>query len=358
MPSLAERLRRSAALARAVLRARRGPFDPFKLTWILTERCSLTCRSCHLWAGDPEAGPDLEEIEAVLRANPQLTWLNLSGGDLVERPDAPGIMERVARLGRDLALVDFPTAGLDTAATLACVRPLLESDIPRVYVTVSLDGPDAVHDRVRGQAGAARSARRTLRALQALRRPGFRAVAGMTLSRHNLPEQFDPDDAGADATLDGWLPDEVDPADLHLNLAHHSGHYYKNHASVVPPIGPALALLDRVQRRTPTSLSPLALIERRYWSLARRFLTHGDVGGGCGALRASVFLAANGTLYPCSIFDRPLGRLADVGHALRRIPELPGAREALGLVERRACPQCWSPCEAFPTLLLGLGRVR
>jgi len=354
MPSLAERLRRSAALARAVLRARRGPFDPFKLTWILTERCSHTCRTCHLWAADPGAGPDLPEIEAVLLANPQLTWLNLSGGDLVERPDAPAIMQRVADLGRDLALVDFPTSGLDTEATLACVRPLLESDISRIYVTVSIDGPDAVHDRVRGRRGSARAGRATLAALQSIRRPGFRAVAGMTLSRHNLPKET----PATPEELDALLPEQIDPADLHLNLAHHSGHYYRNQTTVVPPTGPALALLDHVRRRAPHALTPLALIERRYWKLARRFLTHGDVGGSCGALRASVFLAADGTVYPCSLFDRPLGRLADVGHALRRLPELPGAREALGLVEQRACPQCWSPCEAFPTLLLGGGRLR
>jgi hypothetical protein len=78
----------------------------------------------------------------------------------------------------------------------------------------------------------------------------------------------------------------------------------------------------------------------------------------CGALRASVFLGADLDVYPCSIFDRSLGSLADVGYALRRIPELPGARAALEAVESKACPRCWSPCEAFPTLLLRLGRSR
>ena len=77
MSRIAERLRREFALARAVVRARRAPFDPFKLTWILTERCSLRCRTCHLWATDPDDGPDLSTIDAVLTANPQLTWLNL-----------------------------------------------------------------------------------------------------------------------------------------------------------------------------------------------------------------------------------------------------------------------------------------
>jgi len=349
MRSCLETARRYAALAAAVLRARRAPFDPFKLTWILTERCQLTCGTCRLWAGTPHAGPSLEQIEAVLDANRQLTWLNASGGDLVERPDAPAVLERLVTRLPDLALLDFPTAGQDTAATLAALEPALDSPVPRLLVTVSLDGPDAVHDRVRGRRGAAARARATLRALQAVRRPGFAAYAGQTLSRLNLPPR-----AGGDP--EAWLPEGVAARDVHLNLAHHSTHYYRNSADLAPPVEPALALVERVARARRRSLSPVDLIERRYWRLAERFLRDGDAGQRCGALRASVFLAADLTVYPCSIFDRPLGRLPHVGWSLRRLPELPGAREALGLVESRGCPRCWTPCEAFPTLLLRLGR--
>jgi len=112
-----------------------------------------------------------------------------------------------------------------------------------------------------------------------------------------------------------------------------------------------------VARARGPSLSPVDAIERRYWRLAERYLRAGDSGQPCGALRASVFLAADLTVYPCSIFDRPLGPLRQVGWSLRRLPELPDARATLGLVEARQCPRCWSPCEAFPSLLLRLGRT-
>src|SRR5262245_58801099 len=107
MPSRVESARRYLALLAAVRRARRRPFDPFKLTWIVTERCSLRCRTCHLWATGPAAGPSLPEVDRVLAANRHLTWLNLSGGDLVERPDAPELLARVAAGLPDLALLDF-----------------------------------------------------------------------------------------------------------------------------------------------------------------------------------------------------------------------------------------------------------
>lgn len=351
MPSIAESARRHAALARAVLRARRAPFDPFKVTWILTEACSCRCRTCHLWAG---AAPTIrdDDVTRLVAANPQLTWVNLSGGDVVEHISAPRWIETIVDGLPDLALFDLPTAGLDVDATLAALEPALRSDVPRIYVTVSIDGPDAVHDRVRGVEGAAERAHATYRALRAIRRPGFSVAVGMTLSRHNVSERLD-DPASA-------LPRDVPLSDLHLNLAHHSSHYYRNPDDVAPPADAARTLIGYVRRRRPLAarLSPLGLVESRYWRYARRFLERGDVGGRCAALRASVFLAPDLTVMPCSIHERPLGKLSDVGHALRRIPELADAQLALDEVEAQRCPRCWSPCEAFPTLLVGLGRVR
>lgn len=351
MRRLAERLRRELALLRAVVRARRGPFAPFKLTWILTERCALRCRACHMWIGTPHAGPDLATIDAVLAANAHLTWLNLSGGDPLEREDAPRILALVAARLPDLALLDVPTAGQDTDAVLAALAPVLESPIPHVYVTVSLDGPDDVHDRVRGRRGAAARARRTFERLRALRHPALRVAAGLTLSRHTLGNA----PSGRRPTLARIRPRGVPLDALHVNLAHVSGHYYRNRDDPRAHADDLLAVIDELAAAR-RGLGALDLVERRYWTLARRYLSTGDVGGRCGALRASVFLGADLVVRPCSIHDAPLGDLRDVDLALARLPELPRARAVLGEVDARTCPGCWSPCEAFPTLLLGLGR--
>ena len=114
MPSALESARRYLALARAVVRARGRAFDPFKLTWILTERCSLRCGTCHLWATQPADGPSLDDVRRVVDANRHLTWINLSGGDFVERDDAPELVRAIVEGCPDLALLDFPTAGRRT----------------------------------------------------------------------------------------------------------------------------------------------------------------------------------------------------------------------------------------------------
>jgi len=347
LPSRVESLRRYLALGRAVLRARRAPFDPFKLTWILGEQCSLRCRTCGLWHR-PHQGPSLSQVREVIQHNPQLTWVNLSGGDFVERSDAPALVEAVAHGLPDLALLDFPTAGQDERGALAALEPALDSDVPRIYVSVSLDGPDDVHDKLRGRDGAAARARATYRRLASIRRRGLSVVVGTTLSRHNL-------EAGTDAAR--VLPDGIEAERVHLNLAHDSPHYYRNGVGSAAAPEVTQAALDALRRRRRFSLAPLALMERRYWSLARQFLKHGRVQGSCGALVASVFLASDLTLYPCSIYDRPLGSLPELGWSLRELARRPAARQARDDAERGTCPGCWSPCEAFPTLLAGFGRT-
>jgi MoaA/NifB/PqqE/SkfB family radical SAM enzyme len=347
LPSVVESLRRHLALGRAVLRSRRRAFDPFKLTWILGEQCSLRCRTCGLWHA-PHPGPSPEDVAAVVAANPQLTWVNLSGGDFVERDDAPRLVETIATGLPDLALLDFPTAGQDEDAALAALQPALDSDVPRIFVTVSIDGPDDVHDHVRRTPGAAARARATYRRLSALRRPGLRVVVGTTLSRHNLTGSAD---------LDRVLPQDVPSRDVHLNLAHESDHYYRTAGDVTAAPERAADVVAALRNRRRWSLSPLALMESRYWALAAQYLRDGRVEGSCGALVASVFLASDLTLYPCSIHDRPLGRLPDLGWSLRNLAGRPDAESARDEARRGACPGCWSPCEAFPTLLAGFGRT-
>lgn len=346
MAAWVESLRRHLALLRSVQRARSQAGRPFKLTWILGESCSLTCRTCDLWRR-PAPGPTLTQVRAVIAANPGFTWVNLSGGDFVERGDAPALVEAVANGFPDLALLDFPTAGQEPEAVLDALQPALASAVPRIFVSVSLDGPDAVHDAIRGRRGAATRARETLRRLRSIRRRGLRVVVGTTLSRHN---------AGPAGSVETALPPHIPARDLHVNLAHHSPHYYRNGSDLAPDPDLALAVLDDLTRRGGLRLDPLGLIQARYRSLLRRYLRSGDVGGACGALVASVFLAADLTVYPCSIFSRSLGKLGEGTDSLAEILTRAEARRARALAVERACPGCWSPCEAFPTLLVGLGR--
>lgn len=319
---------------------------PFKLTYVVTDECSCRCAICRLWQA-PRAGATGDEIEAVFAANPALSWINLSGGEVVERDDFAAVVGAAIGHTRCAAL-DFPTAGQRPDRVVAGVRAALSAGAPRLFVTVSLDGPPEVHDSLRGTAGAFARALETIRELRRLRARRLTIAVGLTFSSRNARDP--------DATVGALLAaaPELDRRDLHFNLAHHAPHYYRNRPGDRPdpamlPSLRAFFAAERARRGLPRS--PLDLLELAYWRLAEDFLATGRTPLPCSALASSVYLDPDLTVYPCATWDHPLGNLRDHDYSLARALAAPAAALARRRAEARDCPNCWTPCEAYPTIL-------
>jgi MoaA/NifB/PqqE/SkfB family radical SAM enzyme len=333
----------SARLGAALLAPpRRG--RPIKVTAILTERCHLKCAFCRLWEA-PASGANAAEWLAFFRANPFLRWVNLSGGELFALPQGGlqpllrGIVDVLPRL----ELLDFPTAGQRPDEVEEASRALLATRLPRLAVTVSLDGGPALHDELRGVPGAFERALETFARLRRLRadHPGrFVVVAGCTLT-----DRAEEQATSLARELAGRLPD-FDARELHFNLAHHSSHYYRNTGFDGLPGEAALRVLERAARPS----GALGWIERSYARLARRALREGFPPTGCEALVRTVFVGPDLDVHPCTIWERPLGNLRDFGLSLERLLAQPEVRVARAEIDARRCPGCFSPCEAMPAM--------
>ena len=72
----------------------------------------------------------------------------------------------------------------------------------------------------------------------------------------------------------------------------------------------------------------------------------------CHALRASCFIDPWGVVYPCITYSRPIGRLRDTGMRLEPIwNDGRDARRCSGEIWNGQCPQCWTACEAYQSIL-------
>ena len=343
-------MKRLLTLATRVARSNAGRnARPFKLTLIVTWTCDTRCRMCNIWKRDKQGVMTVEEVAAFFAKNPYFSWVNLSGGEIWTRPDAAALISEVIRASPDLYLLDFPTTGQKTDAIVAGVEGILATRVPKLLVTVSLDGPREVHEDVRGVAGAFDRAIATFRALRRLRSGRFDVFLGMTLSNFNKGQLFTTIDA-----VRAEIPD-VTLREFHVNLAQVSAHYYGN-ADMAPTTNAALADLDEFVRRRGTSLHPVAWLERRYQELTRSFVETGRTPLPCKALASSVFVDARWNVYPCSMYDAPLGNLRENGFDLDRIWRGdPAVRLQREIAEKR-CPNCWTPCEAYQTIVGNLGR--
>lgn len=343
-------MRRLLTLGARVLRSNVGRSPrPFKLTLIVTWTCDTRCRMCNIWQRDKKGVMTVEEVDRFFSRNPFFSWVNLSGGEVWTRPDADDLVAAVVARSPDLYLLDFPTTGQKTERIVAGVERILATRVPRTLVTVSLDGPREVHEDVRGTRGAFDRALATFRELRKLRSRRFDVFLGTTLSNFNEGRLFETVEA-----VRAEIPD-VTLREFHVNLAQVSSHYYGNEG-MERTNEKALGDLSEFVRRRGRKLHPVAWLERRYQDLVPEFAASGRSPLPCAALSASVFVDARWNVYPCSMWDSPLGNLRDRDFDLLGLWASERAASLQADAAARRCPNCWTPCEAYQTILSNLAR--
>jgi len=335
------RVARIIRLAAALRRGAASDGLPYKLTLILNGNCPTRCSFCSIWKtpSPDEMRPD--EWERVFASAPNTVWANLSGGEIFMRNDLPQIIDALVGRLPKLYLVDFPTTGWYPERVLDACERLVRGGVRRVMVTVSLDGPPDLHDELRGREGAHAQACAAMAKIRAAKLPRVQAVFGMTL----LPENhlaIAETKAAAKACVPGLGDD-----DFHFNIGMESGHYYRNLGTQTRP---PMAALDALAPHLRHGVDPVSRLERAYQSRVRQFLETGVSPVPCAALRASVFVDAQGTVYPCSIYSRPLGSLREHDYQLKSVLGLDEAKHARKAVIAEQCPGCWTPCEAYQSL--------
>jgi len=317
------------------------PATPTRVVMDLTRRCNLRCEMCHTWG--VAAGHELTpaEVRAILGQMPRLCWLDVTGGEVFLRRDAVELLEAVLDAAPALQMLHFPTNGWFTARVVQAVervrarRPDLS-----LIVTVSVDGPREMHDQIRGRAGSYDRALATLHALRAL--DGVGVYVGTTVTPTNAAHVEALGEA-LRAAVPGFAP-----AEWHWNWLQVSEHFFANAALASLPAvkSDRLVATHLARRGAPRSL--VELMELVFLVNLESYLRGEPSGVTCQALRSACFISPEGDLYPCHVYDRPLGNLRERG--VREIWGDPATLAARADVERLACGGCFTPCEAYPAL--------
>ena len=98
-------------------------------------------------------------------------------------------------------------------------------------------------------------------------------------------------------------------------------------------------------------------VERIYRAEAMKYLDTGKTSITCSALLLTSYLSEKGDVYPCTIWDRPLGNVRQSNYALLPIIETARRNGVRQEVVDQKCPNCWTPCEAYPAIGASPGRA-
>jgi MoaA/NifB/PqqE/SkfB family radical SAM enzyme len=288
---------------------------------------------CHTWQVEPRHELSVEEVRQILGQMPRLSWLDLTGGELFVRKDAIELIEAACELPA-LAVLHFPTNGWFTRSVLQAVgqvrarRPDIE-----LLITVSIDGPPALHDRIRGRDGSFERAIDTFLQLRTI--DSVRTYVGTTITAENVAE-IDALEAELTRRVADFRADE-----WHWNWLQVSEHFFRN-AHLGKKMAPARGqLVRRHLRRRGVPRTLVDLMELAFLVNLEFYRGGEPTGIVCQSLRSSAFISPEGDLYPCHVYDRPLGNLRE-----RSVEEIWRSREALAArrdIEKLACGGCFTP---------------
>jgi radical SAM protein with 4Fe4S-binding SPASM domain len=181
LPLFADGGARRRSLPLAEPRPEDSRHKPLLAVWELTLRCDLACRHCGSRAG--RARPDELTTAECLDLIDQLADLGtrevaIIGGEAYLRDDWLEIVAAIRSRGM-LPTMTTGGRGMTRERAEAAARAGLHS------VSVSVDGEEATHDRLRGVQGSHRSA---LDAIAHLRAAGIPVAANTQINRLSRPE--------------------------------------------------------------------------------------------------------------------------------------------------------------------------
>ncbi len=324
---------------------------PYKLTYAVTYWCNYRCETCNIWKMKPRDELKIDEIRTTFKKAEHFLWVDLTGGEVSIRKDFVDICEAVLTGCPNLLLLHFPTNGYLTDQTVANAREIARMKPERLIITVSTDGDELTNDRIRGVEGGWRRQIETFRKLREI--PGVQTVLGMTLSQSNVdhfPVAFE-----AVKKECPWIT----PNDYHVNIIHESEHFFGNTEEGLRRNVSKFDLADAVERYAHLRgipKTPVAILEKAYLKRVRTYLERGRTPMRCHALSASCFIDSWGNVFPCTIYNKKIGSLRETDYDLARIWNSPETKALQKEVWDYNCPQCWTPCEAYQSILGNLFR--
>jgi MoaA/NifB/PqqE/SkfB family radical SAM enzyme len=301
-------------------------YTPFKWLIQLTNDCNSRCQTCHIWKINKE-NPTFKEQETNLdeyrklfeQSGGGLHWLALSGGEISLFEPWDDFIELIRKNCPSLKLVTFTTNGLEPKKILARAQSLKKIS-REVFIVLSLDGPQKLHDKLRGVPG---NYEKVFKTKALLDDEGIATYLGATLNNQNI---------------DYWQSSYTGDVES-ISLVHSDGIYHK---SVRRNEGVIFEGLKKILRKY--QLNSIAKFgEFIYLRLALSFLKTGKTPLPCDSLNSSIHFDPYGKVQAC-MFMPSLGSIKD-----NSLGEILGARESerqRKLIKNKNCPQCWMNCYA------------
>lgn len=301
----------------------------------------MQCKICKIWERPRKEELGIEEIEKIFKSLNNLCWLDLTGGEITLRKDLIEIMKVIIKAARGLSFLHISSNGSSPHTVFLLAKEILKLNITPI-INISVDGPMRINDGLRGVEGSYLNSLETFRLLKGLGKGYY--YLSCTISNYNFDY--------LDEFLLGLKNDipYFSFSDIHFNVFHISSNYYKNE-DIKGLSGLKFDSIKKYLKLCKNGNLVKRFLENEYIKGLSEYLAGNKFPVRCQALKSSCFINPYGEVYPCGFYDRSLGNLRDYEYDLNNIWKGQKALKVRKDIENMNCSGCWTPCEAFPSIL-------
>ena len=322
---------------------------PYKMTFAITYRCQSRCLTCNIWQRKPVNELTTDEIREFAKKNNYFRWLEITGGEPFLNSDIVEIVKAFVQNSNGLFILTMPTNSLCNQEMLVGkLKQILDLGIPKVSITLSLDGNRELHDRIRGIPGnfdRVMSMARRFKELQKEYKNLF-FVFGYTMSRLNQ----------------GHLEETINDVrkelpwatanNFHVNVGQLSGMYYGNEdmqiAADRESVAKEVKMLLKMRKK---EIGMIPIIEGIFLRKLVDYVTTGKSPMRSRSMDVSLFLDSYGNVFPSIMWDKKIGNIRDTGYDLGKIWASPEADDIRKSIKEGKEPDSWTACEAYQTIV-------
>ena len=284
-------------------------------------RCNCRCVMCDIWKRDSPQEISADQLSLQMESIERLgvKWVVLTGGEPLMHSDLFSLCRLLRARGIRLTLL---SSGLLLDRFAAQIVENVDD------VIVSLDGPPAVHDRIRRVEGAFARLEAGVAHLRTLS-PEFPVAARCTVQRDNAGSLVDTVRTAHELSL----------TSISFLAADMTSEAFNRKPGTSPDLTPdAVVVNDQIERLIETGEcggfmlgSPAKL---------RRIVRRSD-SPACNAPWVSAVMEADGTVRPC-FFHKPIGRVDAVTTLFDVLngPEAIAFRSTLDVATNPICQRC------------------
>ncbi len=324
--------------------------SPIQLTFFLTRRCNSKCSFCFYLSDrhrSEEKQDELstEEIEKISSSMGNLLWLAFSGGEIFLRDDIAAITRMFYERNKP-SIILFPTNGLLTDVITERIVDIAEHcKKSTIVVKLSLDGPEAIHDQIRGREGGFQQTMKTYTSLAKLldAYPNFELGINTVFCSANQDRmdeiiayvsRLDRIKTHTVSLVRGKGLQEIDIEKYRKTIDTLADNLRKKVSGTYSFSGSGIkAAQDIVQRR-----------------LIYETETRKNKQLDCYAGKLNLVLTESGDLYPCESFTMKMGNVRESSYDITRIMRSPQSRKAVAAIRDNGC-FCSHECYLMTNIL-------